>query len=191
MTERMRRLEPLIFAGMSHAGWYQDVRKAAVDIWGADADDWLSLFALTSMNASVAANVTLATKAMGQLLRCEPFDGYLSTVAQSLEDYRNGLWTGGRKITNFRANLLGNLEQVTVDRWIVRAQGGKRAPKTAEEYSSYSVPIRMMAQKLGMAPAEAQAAVWAGTLLDAGVPVVDVASEIRRPRQKQFEWEGV
>jgi ParB-like chromosome segregation protein Spo0J len=78
----------------------------------------------------------------------------------------------GPKVQRFAQNLMGNEQPVTLDGWMAAIQGwsplrlrgrslaagGKR--EAGPEYLAYSARVRQAAEKLGITPAEAQAAEW-------------------------------
>jgi hypothetical protein len=169
--QQKRQLGRYYSLGVAGAGWYQQVRSAALQRFGADAHQWLAFFALTSPNATVAANVTLATKALMQWREGRAFEGYLGTVVDSLNHYaQTGNIKGeSRKVRAFYANLTGDLVPITVDRWVARAAGAKSNPKNEKEYSAISFAIRELSWRMETEPAMAQAAVWAGVQMDQGI----------------------
>jgi hypothetical protein len=69
---------------------------------------------------------------------------------------------GGPKVRAFFANIMGDVEAVTIDAWCMRAAEGrdnKHAPKK-RRYDLLSAAYRHAARRHGMSPRDAQAAVW-------------------------------
>lgn len=143
--------------------WYDQTWDFLQQEFGEDARLMAGMLAITSPNATVQANVTLALKALRQYKQGEAFEGYLITVRLALRQFiHDGTVLGGPKIRCFFENLTGNLEPVTVDRWIARALGQKHNPRTLREYESMSLTIAQFARMRGEQPARAQAAIWQG-----------------------------
>lgn len=69
---------------------------------------------------------------------------------------------GGPKVRAFFANIMGDVESVTVDAWAARAAEGRwveQAP-TRRRYELLAETYRRVARKRGMAARDVQAAVW-------------------------------
>lgn len=149
--------------GLSARLWYDDCWSFLQQEFQQDARLMAGILAVTSPNATVQANVTLALKALEQHRAKQPFKGYLGTVITALNQLVwDGSVMGGPKIRCFYENLTGNLTPVTVDRWIARALGATNNPKSMREYLEMSVKITEFARKVGEEPARAQAAIWQG-----------------------------
>ena len=149
--------------GQSALMWYDATWDFLQNEFGEDARLMAGILAVTSPNATVQANVTLALKALRQYKEGEEFHGYLTSVCIALKQLVfDGSVMGGPKIRCFYEHLTGNLEPVTVDRWIARALGQKHNPRTIREYESMSVTIAQFARLRDEAPARAQAAIWQG-----------------------------
>ena len=71
----------------------------------------------------------------------------------------------GRKIANFRANILGDVEAVTLDTWSMRALGltdteAKLDGDAPRRYHAHTETYRTVARELNLAPSVLQAIVW-------------------------------
>lgn len=69
----------------------------------------------------------------------------------------------GPKVRSFFANIVGDPDAVTVDRWAARIARGDAADAglvTAREYREISTAYRCAADVAGVTPRELQAAVW-------------------------------
>ena len=125
-----------------------------------DRDMFTKFLAITSINTSVVANVTLAKKAYRQYIDGRPFRGFLPMVIEKLEVARDGQAPQGRKIYNFYKALMGVHGAVVVDRWILRAYGFKSM--TPGRYDYIERHITRLAKEEGFTPREYQAMVWGG-----------------------------
>ncbi len=113
---------------------------------------------MTSVNASVKVNVTLALKAYEQYKAGQPFTGYLRPVIANLERIKQGRPVTGRKISAFHEALLGNQYAVVIDRWMMRAYGYDQL--TVNAYRAIQAAIFRESEEAGMFPAEYQAKLW-------------------------------
>jgi hypothetical protein len=180
--DKQDKLRQLALKGWEHRKWYSHTRNAAIKRFDKDADEWLTFFALTSPNATVAANASLATKALEQYKSQQPFVGYMKTVTNALNHWKEHGEidpSAGFKVKNFYCNLHQQLECITIDRWIARAWGLKSNPSSIQTYSTIALHIRRLADELQCEPAECQAAIWGAQLIESGKPVTDVHSLIK------------
>jgi hypothetical protein len=69
---------------------------------------------------------------------------------------------GGPKVRSFYANIMGDLDAVTVDVWAARAAEGFDNPNapTGNRYERIAAAYREAASAVGVAPRDMQAAVW-------------------------------
>jgi hypothetical protein len=69
---------------------------------------------------------------------------------------------GGPKVRAFYANIMGDLEAVTVDVWAARAAEGHDNPNApaGNRYKRIAAAYREAASAVGIAPRDMQAAVW-------------------------------
>lgn len=67
---------------------------------------------------------------------------------------------GGPKVRAFFANIIGDLDAVTVDVWAARAAGVDPNHLTAARYRAVADAYRRAAASIGLAPAILQAIVW-------------------------------
>ena len=154
--------------------WYTSSRKSAQEHFPEDWELFLGFLAVTSVNSTVRANMTLALKAHAQHSNGKPFTGYLKHVIVNLYNVVNGHELNGPKINAFYLALKGDKNAIVVDRWMARAYGFKSV--TASNYDRIERNIRIEAGANEMAPSDFQAWKWAsirgagedfGGLLDA------------------------
>ncbi len=76
--------------------------------------------------------------------------------------YLNGDHTAlaGPKVSAFAANLRGDLEYVTLDRWAFRAAIGRETPGRAQVRADVESAYRAVAAELDLPPAIFQAVIW-------------------------------
>lgn len=121
----------------------------------------VGVFAAFSQNATWKANVTMATRYLegaGRgmtrvLAECHAMeDGADPTEAATL----------GLKRADFCANLLGNMDRVTCDRWHLRAAFATDAPPSlkADIHELVTEATRLVAAEYGETPAACQAVIW-------------------------------
>lgn len=141
--------------------WYTSSRKSAQAHFPKDWELFLGFLAVTSVNSTVKANMTLALKAHAQHVNGKPFTGYLKSVIENLHNVVNGHELNGPKINAFFLALKGDKNAVVVDRWMARAYGFKSV--TESNYDRIERNIRHESAANGMEPSDFQAWLWADT----------------------------
>jgi len=157
--------------------WYDETRKSIAYFFGNDRELFASFLASTSANSAVKGNLTLAIKAYKQFKRGEPFNGFMGQVINNLNRSVNSLPLHGRKIENFRLAILGDINAVVIDRWILKAYNVK-GNLNSFEYNDLSNVIRKDAAKVNLTPVEYQAILW--------VKIKRRAGDIQRYTDKSF-----
>ena len=139
--------------------WYTESRESAREHFPDNWELFLAFLAVTSVNTTVKANVTLALKAWKQNENGADFRGYLTAVITNLERAKNGESLTGPKVRAFYAALLGDKNAVVVDRWMARAYGFDKV--TSANYPKIEALIRQDAKTQKQAPSDFQAILWA------------------------------
>jgi len=156
--------------------WYKEHQDVLDDFFGDYAELFQEILAVTSQAASVKANVGLALKAFGQLMRGEEFDarlrgeekgGYLDGVINNLNAIKNKTNVSGRKISNYKAANEGDASRVVVDRHITRLLFGVDTPSKAQ-YDLAEKILTEIANDIGWEPSQVQAALWAHSIVLSG-----------------------
>lgn len=133
------------------------------------------LFAATSMNTSLPANVTLFRKALYEMENNLPVSsGYMPNIRKNIALARNGEDLSGRKIRNFANAMSGDKNAIVVDVWITRAFGVcdekfwkkrqrnyYRTP-SKKEYDWIENYLKAEAKKRRIEPRQLCSMVWAG-----------------------------
>ena len=166
---RMTR-EALTDAALSQASWkdwYSEHQETLDNFFGDMAPLFQNILAITSQAASVKANVGLALKAFGQLMRGEEFTGYLPAVAGNLGKLRDAAGPSGQKIQAYKAANEGDASSVVVDRHIARMLFGVDTP-TPKQFAKAAKVLTQIAEKIGWTPAQVQAALWAHSIVQSG-----------------------
>jgi hypothetical protein len=155
-----RQLMRLYKIGEPGKDWYKNTQKELETHFGDDAPLFVDMLAATSPNSTVASNVTLALKAYTQHKTGQPFEGFMPAVIGNLERAVKGEPFGGPKVSSFKANLFGDPEPVTVDRWMARAMGKPTDTLTPAQYKFYDYTLTQVAKKAGVEPRQLQAGIW-------------------------------
>jgi hypothetical protein len=155
-----KELLKLLKEGKDGADWYTKTHAELVAMFGPDAAIMEKFLSATSPNNTVAGNVTQALKAYRQWRLGQPFEGFLPVHAEALEKIAKGEDFGGLKVHSFLANLAGDPEPVTVDRWIRRAFGFDKKTITDPQYKFMDYTLTQIARRVGMEPRQVQAAIW-------------------------------
>lgn len=176
---RMTR-EALTDAALSQESWkdwYKEHKPVLDDFFGDYAPLFQEILSVTSQAASVKANVGLALKAFGQMIRGEEFDariregaekpGYLDAVIGNLRKIRDKAAVGGRKIGKYKAANEGDTAAVVVDRHIASLIFGTKSP-TAAQFAKATQILTEIANDIGWEPSQVQAALWAHSIVKSG-----------------------
>lgn len=111
-----------VWIGRKDLNWYRDCEEVFVELFGRDRLTLVTrLFAATSINTSLKANITLFRKALHEIDNGLPIGHYLPNIRQQLEQIRAGNELTGRKINSFARAMSGDSEAVVVDVWLLRA----------------------------------------------------------------------
>lgn len=160
---RSKQLKNYIRKGERHKQWYAKANHTIASLFPAeDTDKLCEMLAVTSMNATLKANVSLFIKALYQYKNDLPFDGFLPAVIDHLNKVRNNEKLTGRKVRNFAEALKGNPNAVVVDLWMQRAFGFPTDSPTKKQYDFIERYIKRFAPKHNMKPVEMQASIWMG-----------------------------
>lgn len=140
--------------------WYKSTHAELERMFGPDVEMMEKFLAATSPANTVAGNVVAALKAYRQWRSGQPFEGFLPVHKNGLVAAAAGQDFGGLKVRSFLANLKGDPEAVTVDRWVRRAFGFKKDTITDAQYKFMDYTLTQIAKRNGMEPRQLQAALW-------------------------------
>lgn len=159
--------------GASKKAWYQNANKMINYLYGKDASLFIGLLSATSPRQTVSMNLAMAEKIYETWKqRKRPKDNKSLEEIAKLSDLRarelnvirafKGKPLSGNKVESFRQNLLGNLDRVTIDTWMITYSGlhNKNIASSNGGYLAYSARIRRASRILKWKPAEVQASIW-------------------------------
>lgn len=141
---------------------------------GFTPDQVASLMAIVSPGMVWDENETAPERIVNLYLEGKPaaeWVGFSTYPANLLKAERilQGDFTalGGRKVKSFHANIMGDVEAVTVDRWAVRVAlddpqvtGDKIVPSGDKVYNAIADAYREVAKLVGLYPPDVQAITW-------------------------------
>ncbi len=111
-----------VWIGKRDLNWYQEAESLFTQLFGREKLKLVTqLFAATSINTSLKANITLFRKALDELENDKPIGNYLPNIKKQLEQIRAGKPLTGRKINSFANAMAGDPDAVVVDIWLLRA----------------------------------------------------------------------
>jgi hypothetical protein len=149
--------------------WYVRARTFAQSLGLSDRTGAGVVAALSPMNGW-SANMTLARGLTERYLSGEPMPtrgfGLNANVRKAwriLDGEDPGDVLSGQKVRAFFANIMGDPDAVTVDRWAARIARGNPADRgtvTARQYVDMAAAYREAAERVGVTPRDLQAAVW-------------------------------
>jgi hypothetical protein len=159
-------------AGLDGAHWYEHASaaiEAVCDAEGWPTDVFIDVLAITSPRVQVKRNWKLAVDYMRNGGNGYRPKGILPAVAVSLTLWEKTGTIRGAKTGAFASALKGNRDAVVLDVWMSRALGVKQEhfSRLATWRSGVS-RVRKVAAKLGIAPAQAQAAIWTAIVRQSG-----------------------
>lgn len=161
---RIRRtIDELVAAAESMKSWkdwYDRHESTLKDVFGDDAKLFQKLLSATSQASSVPTNVVLALKAYTQLRNGTPFTGYLPAVIKNLDRIAANVSTQGQKIGPYGDANEGDNDAIAVDRHIAMLLFNTKIPNR-KQIESAKRRIRIIADRLGWAPRQVQASLWA------------------------------
>ncbi len=160
--------------------WYIDSRRVIEELYGDDADMFCDILAATSprkqvkINWDIAQNIYERYKHEGYI-DCQGLMGsHIPNVLRAL--YREPLH--GYKVPAFAANLKGNMNRVTIDRWTLRYFGLQQKRIRRKEYYRLEKAIQLLAKHRGILPAEYQAMIWCKAVTAAGRTPISYADMV-------------
>ena len=174
-TLSFQELPKYIWLGREHKDWYKDCTSMFIELFGKDELELVcKLFAATSINTSMKANITLFRKAYIELKENKPIGNYLPNIQNQLRLVREGKPLSGRKINSFSQAMSGDSNAVVVDVWMGRifgvdkkyfrqkSQRMQSGGLTDKNYTLIESYIREQAPQMGLTPCELQSILWAG-----------------------------
>lgn len=148
--------------------WYQNAQQEIFELFPLHWRRFALILAATSPRQGVSANWTKAKKAYNKWLDAGHDADYsdfmlahrknLEKIAQTPDENLSGDILSGQKVSAFASNLLGDLNKVTVDMWMLLYYNETKATKKV--YAEISKKISTQAKKYNLFPAELQAILW-------------------------------
>jgi hypothetical protein len=115
------KLPRYLWIGRKDLRWYEDAQSLFEELFPGRVSLVAKLFAATSINTSLKANITLFRRALHEIDNNLPIGDYMPNIKAQLEQIRGGADLTGRKIRSFAAAMSGDQDAVVVDIWILRA----------------------------------------------------------------------
>lgn len=172
--------------------WYRDTQQYIETMFGDGADLFTALLAATSPQVRVKMSWDMAVQIYNEfnagmipskigLMGCHRPNVLRALAGEPLS---------GMKVRAFYANLRGDLNQVTIDTWMLKLfkwfeRGTKRVP-TVNQYRKLERTFQKIARNNGYEPAEFQAILWTWYREQAGYKPVSYFSVGQDLRQYTF-----
>lgn len=165
--------------------WYDESEEELHELFDGTVDTFKKVLAATSQASTVKSNVGLALKAYRQLMKGQPFKGYMRAVKRNLERVRNGIMITGPKISEYGKAVEGG-QGIAIDRHVFQLLYHTRGTKpSTAQVNEAKKTITDLAQTLGWKPQQLQAALWAAHIIKTGkVP------ETYHDRLRKLKHEG-
>lgn len=176
--------------------WYANATAEIRSLYGRDWRRFVLILAATSPRQGVKANWTKAKRAFKRYKAfgvMASYSDFMLAHRKNLEKIRDTPdmalgWDilSGQKVQSFAANLLGNLDKVTIDMWMVQYFGIDKLTK--KTYDKVEKRVQILAKRWGLCPAELQAILWSAERARAGYrPATYLIASID-DHQLQFEF---
>ena len=164
--------------GWAHKDWYSKAEGALMDqsdFLDVEFDTLVDVLAITSPRVSVSRNVRVT---IDYFKKGELSSTLIRSTHAALDHY---LLTGeirGPKTSKFAAALKGDTDAIVLDTWMAKALGVPQSGFSSKRVrSSAERRIRYGAYIMGITPAEFQAAVWSGIVMNQGRLAVPCISQ--------------
>jgi hypothetical protein len=159
-------------AGIAKKGWYERAGAALIDLFGPDTRRFTALLAADSPRQTVEKNLAESLRIWhawdkaGRPTDEAQISALLGDVMETrrpniMRALKGANELSGYKVSNFKENLLGNLQAVTNDAWM--AKFGDIEQKVFADnggYLGYTAKVRRVAKKIGLEPAQVQETIW-------------------------------
>ena len=180
VSKRQNIFQELAEEGIDSKDWYKNVnefmRKFFPDDTEMERELAVGILSPTSASATVSLNVKNMLKAYAQIKSGQAtnvglfpsqtqnfFKNYERLIAEGFapQDAKDRIFHMAHKFRNFAKNNAGDLDAVTNDRWMKRLAGFfRKGSPTVPQYNYKTALLKDTATRMGIQPAEAQAAVW-------------------------------
>lgn len=153
--------------------WYDGISEYVKNVFNEYAEDVLSLLPLSSMANNSAATVGLAINNVEKIYKGEKPSGVAEYYGY-VTDFLKGKGIESDKMYNFFKALSGDKNAIAVDMHVWSIIMGKDPnkkqvnPKNKAEFDRAKEFVNIIANELGLAPREVQAALWAANILRTG-----------------------
>lgn len=164
------KLQMLAEAGIGGADWYKQAHdwcKREARLHSVTLNRLIDVLAITSPRVSVAKNKRLAM----QYLLWDDIRGMLPSTISALAHYEQTGEIRGPKTSAFAEAIrcAGMSRAVVLDVWMARALGVPQERLFLRaNYDKAVERVNQVADRLMITPAQAQACIWSGTVLDYG-----------------------
>lgn len=144
--------------------WYTKSLKAIETKYGIHTLKFIKLLGVTSPRNTVKRNLFLADKTLKYTLLDKKVDfsyGIANKqIAKNVNRALNGDKIGGIKVNAFIKALSGDLNQVVIDSWMLKAFNIKRQSPLPNDTKHIKTIIKKISIETNLKPSEAQACLW-------------------------------
>ena len=151
---------------MNPKNWYIEAKRFLQDTFGDDYKLFAGILAATSPQVSIQINWKFACRIYHEYKvgRKPDLAGCMRYHKPNIRRVLSGKSLSGRKVQNFYMNLIGDLNAVTIDTWMLRLFGWykrhTRQTPTNKQYDKMARAFRSVAYNNKLYPAELQAILW-------------------------------
>lgn len=158
-------LEKKVKQYINNKTWYNNAYHAIYKKYGSDTELFIKLLAVTSPRNTVKTNVIYAKRMYHAIKSGKSVDNLKCGIATKaiLRNVKRVIRNDdirGKKITAFCDALLGNVNSVTVDVWMLKAFNIKRHAPTPLDIKYITHMCNVLSKRLNIPPRSVQACLW-------------------------------
>lgn len=144
--------------------WYRQSYQAIKNKYGPYTDLFIKLLAATSPRNTVKRNLFLANKTLKYIIDNKTIDFSYGIANKAILNNVNRIIAdkpiNGPKVRAFSKALSGELDQVVIDSWMLKAFNIKRASPTPNDRVHIKTIINKLSDQMDLEPSEIQACLW-------------------------------
>jgi len=144
--------------------WYTKSLKAIQNKYGIHTDKFIKFLGVTSPRNTVKHNLFLADKTLKYSILNKPIDfsyGIANKqIKVNVDKVLNNKPFGGVKVNAFVKALLGDLNQVVIDSWMLKAFNIHAQAPRPNDLKHIKTIIKKIALETNLKPSEVQACLW-------------------------------
>ena len=144
--------------------WYTNSLKAITNKYGVHTDKFIKLLGVTSPRNTVKRNLFLADKTLKYSILDKDIDFSYGLangqIKRNVDKVLNNRVIGGQKVNAFIKALSGDLKQIVIDSWMLKAFNINRQSPLKNDIVHIKEVIDKISIATGLEPSQVQACLW-------------------------------